>query len=57
MGIVLLSVGVSLLETHLRRERAFLGNLGVRPLVIGLLFAAPALIGELAIRAGGTVFR
>ena len=55
--IVLLTGAVSFLEIRRRRERALLANLGVRPLVCGALSAAPALIGELALRAGGTAFR
>jgi len=53
--IILLSVGVSFLETKRRRERAFLSNLGVRPLTLGVLFAGPAIIGEFALRAAATV--
>jgi hypothetical protein len=52
--IVLLSIGVSFLETRRRRERAFLANLGVRPVMLGALFAGPAMLGEAALRLGGT---
>ena|SRR5689334_14186861 len=55
--IVLLTGAVSFIETHRRRERALLANLGVRPLILGALFAAPALIGEVTLRLGGTAFR
>jgi hypothetical protein len=55
--IMLLSVAVSFLETRRRRERAFLANLGVRPLILGALFAGPAMIGEIALRIGGAAFR
>jgi hypothetical protein len=55
--IILLSVGLSFLETHRRRERVFLANLGVRPLVLGALFAAAAMTGEVALRLGGAVLR
>lgn len=55
VGIILLSVGLSFLETHRRRERAFLANLGVGPLVLGALFAGPAMIAEVALRIGGAV--
>jgi hypothetical protein len=53
VAIVLLTVVVSLLDTHRRRERALLGNLGIRPLLLGALFAGPALIGEVALRLAG----
>ena len=51
--IVLLSVGVSFLETRRRRERAFLANLGIRSLTLGVLFAGPAMLGEVALAIGG----
>jgi hypothetical protein len=54
--IILLSVVVSVLETQRRRERAFLANLGVRPLTLGVLFAGPAVLGEVALRLGGAAF-
>lgn len=57
VGTILLSVAVSFLETRRRRERAFLANLGVRPLVLGALFAAPALFGEVALRFGAFTIR
>ena len=55
--IILLSIVVSALETRRRRERAFLANLGVRPLMLGALFAGPALLGEVALRLGGVAFQ
>ena len=55
--IVFLSVVVSLLETHRRRERALLANLGVRPLLLGALFAGPALIGEVALQLAGAALQ
>jgi hypothetical protein len=55
--IVLLSIVVSFLETSRRRERAFLANLGVRPFMLGMLFAAPAVVGEVAWRLGGAALR
>lgn len=55
--IVLLSVGLSVLETHRRRERALLSNLGIGPFALGALFVAPAMIGELALHVGGAAFR
>jgi hypothetical protein len=54
---ILLNVAVSVLETRRRRERAFLANLGLRPLILGALFAGPAMIGEVALRVGGVAFR
>ena len=55
--IVFLSVVVSLLETQRRRERALLANLGVRPLLLGALFAGPALIGEVALQLAGAALQ
>ncbi|MEO7043431.1 MAG: hypothetical protein ABI035_14305 [Gemmatimonadaceae bacterium] len=49
-GVVLLSVVVCFLETYRRHERALLGNLAVRPVTLIVLFATPALLGEVAIR-------
>lgn len=57
VAIILLSVVLGFLETHRRRERAFLANLGVRPLVLGALFAGPAMIGEVALRLGGAALQ
>ena len=54
---ILLSVVVSLLETRRRRERAFLANLGIRPLMLGALFVGPAMLGEVALRLGGAAFQ
>jgi hypothetical protein len=55
--VILLSVVLSFVETHRRRERAFLANLGVGPLVLGALFAGPAMIGEVALRLGGAALQ
>ena len=54
--IAALSVGVSVLETFRRREMTLLANLATPPLALGILFATPAIIGELAIGlvTGGT---
>lgn len=49
--LVVVSVALCFLDTHRRRERALLGNLGVRPLTLAVLFALPAVLGEMAIRA------
>ena len=57
VAIILLSVVLGFLETHRRREGAFLANLGVRPLVLGALFAGPAMIGEVALRLGGAALQ
>ena len=53
--IAALSVGVSVLETFRRRETTLLSNLATPPVALGLLFATPAILGELAIGlvAGG----
>lgn len=55
--IILLSIGLSFLETRRRRERAFLANLAVGPLVLGALFAGPPIIGEFALRIVGAVLQ
>jgi len=44
--VVALSIAVGFVEIGLRRESALLGNLGVSPLVLGCIFAAPAAVGE-----------
>jgi hypothetical protein len=54
--VILLSGIMSVLETHRRRERALLANLGVSPFLLGALFLGPALVGEIALRLGGTAF-
>jgi hypothetical protein len=51
VDLILVSVVVSSLATIRHRERTLLGNLAVHPIWIGVAFAAPALIGEGAIRA------
>jgi hypothetical protein len=56
-GIILLSVGLSFLATHNRRESVLLANLGIGPLVQGVMFAVPALIGEIALGVAGAAFR
>ena len=53
--VVLLSIGVSTVDTYRHHEGAWLANLGVQPAVLCCLFGAPALLGEIAIgvaRAG-----
>ena len=52
MRMVAIAVGVSFLETHYRRERVLLANLGVRPQMLTVLFVAPALMGEIALYLG-----
>jgi hypothetical protein len=48
--LVAFAVGVCFLETHRQRERALLGNLGVRAGTLAVVFAVPAIVGEAAIR-------
>jgi len=48
--LVAFTVGVCFLETYRLRERALLGNLGVRPGALAIIFALPAIVGETAIR-------
>ena len=52
-GIVVLSVVLGFVETYGRRERVFLANLALRPIFLSALFAAPAMIGEVALRVVG----
>jgi hypothetical protein len=49
---ILLSVAVNFAAVRRNQERVMLGNMGFGPLFLGALFAAPALVGELAIRFG-----
>ncbi|HWH52531.1 MAG TPA: hypothetical protein VN651_13370 [Gemmatimonadaceae bacterium] len=48
--LVAFATGVCFLDTLRLRERAFLGNLGVRPSALAVMFAVPAIVGEAAIR-------
>jgi hypothetical protein len=57
VAIILWSVAMSFLDTRRRRERALLANLGVRPMLLGALFAGPAIVGEIALGVGGAAFR
>lgn len=50
VGVILLNVALGFVETNRRRERALLGNLGVRTSMLMMLFAVPAIVGELALR-------
>jgi hypothetical protein len=54
--VVVLSVVVCFVDTYRNRERALLANMGVRPLAIASVFAAPAVVGEIALRAIGALF-
>lgn len=56
VGIVLLVVVLGWIETRRRREGALLANLGVSPLLPSVCFAAPALLAELLLRFGATLF-
>lgn len=49
--VVCLTVVVAFVDTGRRRERALLGNLGVGPLTLAALVAAPPLVAEIAIHA------
>lgn len=50
VALVVLTVAICFLDTYRHRERAFLGNLGVGPLLLATMFVTPVLIGELALR-------
>ena len=54
---ILLSVAVNFAAVRRNHERVLLGNMGFGPLFLGALFAAPALVGELAIRIGAGASR
>ncbi|HST07780.1 MAG TPA: hypothetical protein VLJ83_06380 [Gemmatimonadaceae bacterium] len=57
--IVLVVAAVVLLgwiDIRRQHERILLGNLGIRPLVVSVLLAAPAVIGETLLSAGAAVF-
>ena len=51
IGIVAASAALALLETHRRRERALLGNLGVSLPALTLMLTWPAATGELTFLA------
>jgi hypothetical protein len=57
IAIILLSVFISFLDTYRYRERVLLGNLGLRPAILGILFFIPAAIGEGALRIGSVLFQ
>jgi hypothetical protein len=47
--VVVVSLGVGLLDTSLRRESALLGNLAIHPIALGSVLGTPAMLGELAV--------
>ena len=56
IGVIALSVMVGFVETRLNRETALLTNLGVSSLALAVCFAAPAIVGEVALRLVGALF-
>ena len=50
--IIAMNVALCFLDTRRLRERALLANMGIRALDLGVLFAGPALVGELVLRLG-----
>ena len=56
IGVIALSVIVGFVETRLNRETALLTNLGVSSLALAACFAAPAIVGEVALRLVGALF-
>jgi hypothetical protein len=52
--VFLLTIAVGFIEVSRRREWALLGNLGVSPVVLGCIFAAPAMVGEAILRVLGS---
>ncbi|MDQ3243269.1 MAG: hypothetical protein M3Q09_06050 [Gemmatimonadota bacterium] len=54
--LILLSVVLAFVDTYRHHERALIANLGIRPFVLVILFAAPALIGEVALWLGAGAF-
>lgn len=57
VAIILLSVFLGFLDTYRYRERVLLGNLGIRPHILGILFLIPAATGEATIRIGAALFQ
>jgi hypothetical protein len=53
--VIFLIVALGWIETRRRRELTLLGNLGVSPLLLTILYGVPALSGELALRIGASV--
>src|SRR4051812_28909375 len=51
--VILLSVAAGFVEIRARHERALLANLAIRPSLLAYLFAAPAFVGEAAMRVMG----
>jgi hypothetical protein len=54
--LVAISVVLCFADIHRRRERAFLGNLGVRARDLVVLFLGPAMVGEVAFRTVVALF-
>lgn len=52
--LVALSVALCYVDIARRRERVFIGNLGLHPLALGPLFVGPAILGEAALRVLGS---
>lgn len=53
--VILLIVVLGWLEILRHRERTLLSNLGISPIVLSILLAVPAMLGEAALRIGASV--
>ncbi|MGH7670608.1 MAG: hypothetical protein ACRENQ_14075 [Gemmatimonadaceae bacterium] len=51
-----LSIAVGFVDTYRHGERMLLANLAVSPLLLGALFAVPAIVGEAALRLAAVAF-
>ncbi|MGH7652107.1 MAG: hypothetical protein ACREMS_09715 [Gemmatimonadaceae bacterium] len=55
-AVILLVVGLGWIATWRSRELTLLGNLALSPLLITSCYAAPAVCGEIVLRAASSVF-
>jgi hypothetical protein len=47
--LVVMSIGLSFLDTYLRRERVLVANLAIHPIELATAFAVPAALAELTL--------
>ncbi len=57
LEMVAVSVGVSFLDTKLRREASLIGNLAIHPVALAGSFVLVPLLGEFAIRLAASLGR
>ena len=48
-------IAIAFVDMRRHRETILIGNLGLHPVMVALLFGAPALVGEILIRGGASL--